>query len=480
MLPRYFSALIWFVFFLNASSWAQHSSVEARIPAKYKNSIWSVSVRDSQGEEQVNHFSDRLVTPASNLKLLTSAALLSELGPNYSPKTYITLVSHQTDHRTDRKVVFNGDVMIFGTGDPGIGFSKDDKPYDFFITLSDFLKKEGISTISGDLIANISAFDDEMIPAAWEHYDLSFYYAVPISPLAFLRNTFFYQVSTGNSENERRISTFPEFIDRFSIIDKQSVSVRNAKYNEYYRRDLGSYTIHVRSELPTNFTETEYFSVPNPAEYFLMVAKEMLKANGIEIGGNMVISHDPVDRTLADVQIEGKRLDFWLTQINSKSDNFVTEMLVRNALVSQGKDSVGFSDGLTWIKQFASSINLDTTAMALTDASGLSSSNLITPSDLTKMLWKMQDHPQFEVYEQSLGRHGQEGTLFYRFAKRKWKSQFRGKSGYISGSRMLSGYLVTAKGNTVSVSIATNHFVDKVSQIDRIQEEIIDWIYQEY
>lgn len=460
--------------------WSQNPAVEQRIPAKYKNSVWSVSVRDVGGKEIVQHHSHQLITPASNLKLLTSAALLSRLGPDYAPKTYIHLKPESSASTNSQNNTFSGDLIIFGTGDPGIGFSKDDTPFEFFNEIVRFLKDRGISNISGDVVANISAFDDELIPQAWEFYDLSFYYAVPISPLAFMRNTFFYQVSAGPNENQRSISTFPEFITDFSIVDRQHVSARNSKYKEYYRRDLGTYTIHVRSDLPTNFVETEYFSVPNPAEYFLNVAKSIFAQNGIEVEGTFTSSHQKMDVNSADHVLSGKTLEYWLTQINSKSDNFVTEMLVRNALVAHGQDSVGFSEGLKWVTSFAASIDLDTTAMALTDVSGLSSSNLITTSDLSKMLWKMWGHPQAEVYRKSLGRNGEQGTLAYRFGKRKWKSQFQGKSGYISGARTLSGYLITKKGNTVSLSIATNHFVDKVAHIDRVQEDIIDWIYQEY
>jgi D-alanyl-D-alanine carboxypeptidase/D-alanyl-D-alanine-endopeptidase (penicillin-binding protein 4) len=59
-------------------------------------------------------------------------------------------------------------------------------------------------------------------------------------------------------------------------------------------------------------------------------------------------------------------------------------------------------------------------------------------------------------------------------------NNFKGKSGYMSGVRTLSGYLKTKTGDRIIVSMAANNFGGKVSPIDAIHEEILMYLYEKY
>ena len=59
-------------------------------------------------------------------------------------------------------------------------------------------------------------------------------------------------------------------------------------------------------------------------------------------------------------------------------------------------------------------------------------------------------------------------------------NNLKGKSGFKGGVRTLSGYMNTASGKRIIVSIATNHFIDKVSVIDRVHTQILEQLYNNY
>lgn len=76
--------------------------------------FWSIVVRDTTGHYLINYHGSHLFTPASNMKLLTSAVALEELGPNFRYKTYMYGTGHLKDS------VWVGNIVIRGSGDPSI------------------------------------------------------------------------------------------------------------------------------------------------------------------------------------------------------------------------------------------------------------------------------------------------------------------------------------------------------------------------
>jgi len=132
------------------------------------------------------------------------------------------------------------------------------------------------------------------------------------------------------------------------------------------------------------------------------------------------------------------------------------------------------------IKEFAYKANTDTSLIAMSDASGMASRNLITAKSLSSILNYMRGHRYFNTYKQSLSVSGVDGTLGHRMKLRPLRENVIGKSGYISGVRTLSGYLSTRAGRTITFSIAANNYITKTSRIDSLQEEILHILYNNF
>lgn len=444
------------------------------------DAFWSVVVRDSAGSllERYNH--RKLVRPASNLKLLTSAAILDELGSTFSYKTYVYGVGRQENN------IWKGDIIIRGSGDPSISgtFYNDDRFYVFekFFQTFDSL---GITRIDGNLIGNDSYFDQQPYPKGWSWEDLSFYYGVEISALSFNENAIDLEVFADDGIGETpRIQWFPFETDYVDFINEQIITPPGTEYDEFYRRLLGTNTIILRSKLPQGYYEEESLSVMNASLFFMDTFKEYLEDGGIELGGQIVVDNQPRDwnngRYRKLVVHQSKPLSQLLRQINRESSNFYTEMLLKTA-AAEKYEAVGTTDlGISLVKDFADRMGIDTTDVEMSDGSGMSPVTLLSPEDLTHLLVRMQFHPEFETYKQSFSNGAVDGSLEHRFGNTPLAGRVYGKTGYVSGVRALSGYLEASSGQVIVFSIFTNNYSNKTSYIDYLHETLLKDLYHAY
>lgn len=450
----------------------KHNSVD--------NAYWSLTVRDSTGKVLESYNTEKLIRPASNLKLLTAATVLDELGPDYTFKTRMYGMGNQVGD------IWQGSIVFRGVGDPSISgtFYDDDRLY----VLDKFyqaLKEQGITRISGNLIGNDAYFDSKPYPDGWSWDDLSFYYAVPINALSFNNNTVDLTVyARGNVGDEPAIEWFPFDTDYVEFVNNQTITPANATYNEYYQRLLGTNTIILESTLPRGYVEKEELSITNPPLYFLDTIKKYFEDGGIEIDGHLIVESNVHDWNTSSYKQLGMHqshpLGDLIEQLNKESSNFYAEMLLKAAAAEHFKTQGTTDLGISLIESFSASIGINTSDISISDGSGMSATNLISTRDLSTLLVAMRRHQYFDSFRNSLAIAGRDGSLEHRFHNSKLEGQIRAKTGYISGVRALSGYLKTKSNKTLIFSIATNHYTVDTSHIDSIHESILAKLYERY
>lgn len=444
------------------------------------NAFWSIAVRDSTGRMIESYQPDKLIRPASNLKLLTSAAILNRLSPDFTYKTPVYGVG------TLKESVWAGDLVIRGVGDPSISGTlyKGDR-FHVFQQMFAALDSLGIKVIDGNIIGNESYFDDEPYPKGWSWDDLSFYYGVEISALSFNNNCVDLEVfAEGGVGDTPKIQWFPYDTDFVEFINEQVIAPRDTEYEEYYRRMLGTNTIILRSKLPKGYYETESLSVANPTRYFLDTFSQYLEDSGIEVRGSLGIDQQTqewsTDQYHKLFEHQSQPVATLIKQINKESDNFFTEMMLKT-MAAEVYDTRGSTDlGVRQVKAFADSMGMDTSTVVMSDGSGMSPKTLMSTADLTQFLVKMQHSPLFNTYHSSLSVSGVDGTFKNRFGKSALTGAISGKSGYISGVRAISGYMETNSNNRIIFSIITNHYTSKTKTVDTVQEQILEWLYEHY
>lgn len=447
--------------------------------APNQEAFWSVTVRDHQGYILEKHNSDKVIIPASNQKLVTTAALLDHFGADYQFKTVIYGEGSLSEGTWD------GDLIIVGSGDPSIsGDLYDGNRYHVFESYVRQLKEAGIQRINGKLIADVSLFDEQVYPKGWDWYDFSFYYAVQVSPLSFNNNTVDLEVfADGNIGDTPRITWFPDSTDYVTFINQQVITHPNTEYDEYYRRELGGNTITLGSTLPQGYYEDESLSVNDPPVYFLHSFRNYMAENGIEVEGELEVSYDGLQTSgMEPLAIHqsypmGKLIEW----TNKESDNFYTEMMTKTLSAQKSGVKGSFEDGISQIREFLFEIGLDTMHVQMNDASGMAGGNFNTTENLSKLLVEMQSHECFEAYFSSMSVAGIDGTLAHRMKGTPLYNNFKGKSGFVTGVRTLSGYMNARSGKQLIVSIGTNNYIsEKVRPIDSVHEKILMYLYNKY
>ncbi|MTI89660.1 MAG: D-alanyl-D-alanine carboxypeptidase/D-alanyl-D-alanine-endopeptidase [Balneolaceae bacterium] len=440
--------------------------------------FWSVTVRNTDNEILESLHSDKLIIPASNQKLLTTAAVLDEFGGEYQFETIIYGEGSLEGNN------WKGDLIIKGSGDPSIsGDLYENNRYHVFEKLTGQLHEMGIERVTGRLLADVSLFDRQLYPKGWSWDDFSFYYGVQISPLSFNNNAVDLEVfAEGGIGETPRIDWFPDSTEYVEFDNQQLITHPDIDYDEYYRRALGANRIVLGSTLPKGYYEDESLSIHNPALFFLDSFHEYAEQNGIKIeGGNAILEENSIIETPNVLAIhKSKPLSELVAWANKESDNFYLEMFTKKLSATKSKMPGSFEDGILQVRTFLHELGIDTALVLMNDGSGMASGNYTTTGIISDVLTKMQVHDQFEAYIQSLAVSGVDGTLAHRTKGTEIYKKFRGKTGYVSGVRTLSGYLDTLSGDRIVVSIATNHYAGKVKPVDSFHEQILQYLYEKY
>jgi D-alanyl-D-alanine carboxypeptidase/D-alanyl-D-alanine-endopeptidase (penicillin-binding protein 4) len=100
---------------------------------------------------------------------------------------------------------------------------------------------------------------------------------------------------------------------------------------------------------------------------------------------------------------------------------------------------------------------VDSTQILLSDGSGLSSSNLVSPLAFTQLLRFMRRHPRYLTFAAGLPQAGANGSLRNRFMATPLAGRVRAKTGSISRVNSLSGYIELGTGRNLIFSVQANH-----------------------
>jgi D-alanyl-D-alanine carboxypeptidase/D-alanyl-D-alanine-endopeptidase (penicillin-binding protein 4) len=138
-----------------------------------QHAVWAIDIEDESGRVLYQRNAHTLVVPASNRKLFAAATVVNCLG---------------LDHQFATELWLDGrDLVLRGGGDPSLGgrYYRRDLTFSPFI---EALQRRGITSIDGDLIADVSLFDRVTIPPSWKVGFLGETYAVPVDALAYNEN----------------------------------------------------------------------------------------------------------------------------------------------------------------------------------------------------------------------------------------------------------------------------------------------------
>jgi len=375
--------------------------------------------------------------PASNLKIVTTAAALAYLGPDFKFETSVW--GGDIDKSNG---VMEGNLYLRGTGDPTFmtPFTKD--PMAVFRKAVKDLKKKGIRVINGDLVGDDSAFDREFLGRGWKPRYLLDDYAAPAGALSVNANYIDVGIRNG------KVIMYPDN-GYVNVSRKKSKSGRT-----YIIRKLGTDNVYVYSYKGGRVGRG--LTIHNPSKLTTSAFGKLLKKHGIKIAGKVrLIREDERDYTSDRTKLfshESPPLYKIVRETNKESDNVCAQHLFKAiGYYVKGKGTCNNSNEA--IRDFLKKAGVNTSGFIMADGSGLSEYSRITPVQFCQLLAYMYKHPQKKPFFSSLPVAGKDGTLAYRMRG----FHVYAKTGSLKGHIALSGYVKTNAGQMLVFSVMTNY-----------------------
>jgi D-alanyl-D-alanine carboxypeptidase len=174
--------------------------------------------------------------------------------------------------------------------------------------------------------------------------------------------------------------------------------------------------------------------IANPEFRVAETLTQRLKSIGVRVGGRPKSGAGPPDYARKLVaKVRSPRLASMMRFMNRKSSNFFAEVLGKLLAVQRSGPPGTIAKGARGIEAWAARYNV---RVAAHDASGLSSSNRVSPRGLTRLLGVAQKRPWGKRLRSTLPTGG-EGTL----ENRLHGVRVRAKTGTLDGVSTLSGWV---------------------------------------
>jgi serine-type D-Ala-D-Ala carboxypeptidase/endopeptidase (penicillin-binding protein 4) len=392
------------------------------------------------GEIVYSRNADKALIPASNMKLVTTIAALSQLGGDFE---FITRIL------ADGKIAggtLGGNLCIIGGGDPNIsGRFQNGDPLALFRDWAAELKKHGISKVSGDLQYDSTLFGGEAFCEGWPDDQYINWYCAEVSALAFNDNCIGIRVLPTSAGKPAKIELTPD-TGYVTIVNETTTAAgkKGAEIGIVRPRDGNTITIKGKVFEQATWGYFVDVTVHDPAAYAATVLKETLAREGVTVAGTIkpvTLTNDDIKRCTLLIEHKASLIEA-LQPINTNSQNLHAEMLFRQlGLRYAGKGS--FKTSRAAAGAFLEEQGLLAEGFHIEDGSGLARDNRVSPMLLAKLLKIVADSEQFEAFKGSLAVAGESGTLEKRLTDKAIEGKVFAKTGYINGVHALSGYVLT-------------------------------------
>ena len=399
---------------------------------------------------------DRPLLPASTLKILTSAAALALLKPEFLYQTRIF-----ADAPIDAAGTVAGNLYIQGFGAP-------DLIAESWWLLAKRLSALGLRRVDGDLVADESYFDTVRRPPGWPQLAADSWYNAPVGALSCNFNVVTVTVD----------ATAPTIVLANPVLNRATTTTGPNSLSVSRSFENGQNGLVVTGTIRRGSGPAVFHrAVEEPALYALHTFREIARSERIEIKGNLAVGAVP-DKARELHAHESRPLGALVRDMNKNSNNFMAEMLVKT-LAAQFVGTPGTTAaGLDVIRNYIAGLGIDVSGVRLMDGSGLSDEDRVPARVLAEVLARFWD--DFEIGPElvaSLPIGGADGTLDERFGGEGSRRRVRAKTGRIAGALTLAGYAANRDGRTLAFVVLAGRprgTIDAVHRaIDRLVDEVV-------
>jgi serine-type D-Ala-D-Ala carboxypeptidase/endopeptidase (penicillin-binding protein 4) len=446
----------------------------------------ALSLRNPSGKIVYQYNGEKSLIPASNIKVITTAAALGVLGEDFHYQTKLEYDGIITDG------ILTGNIYVTGTGDPSLGSSRfrefpdADKLLEIF---SDKIIQTGIKKISGSIIADETGFDKNATPENWMWTDIGNYYGAPAYGINFNENLYklYFMPGIKSGDSTSVLRTDP-VIPGMEFINNVKTGAAGSGDNAYIYGAPYSYLRFLSGTIPAGNIEFSIKgSVPVPSFLLIDNLSRKLIAKGIEmnippVGIHVGAIHElplhesPQQRQIKQILSEQERKIIYvhnsttLKEIvkatNGSSINLYAEALLKTVGYKIKKNG-GTKAGVKSVKEYWGKKGIDTSGFFMNDGSGLSATNAISANVFSHVLYLISKEPYSGSFYESLPVCGVSGTMKSLGKGTVAEGKIAAKTGSINKVICYTGYVTIRNGDRYSFSLMANNFDGTTSEIVR-------------
>lgn len=427
---------------------------------------WGLVVTTLEGKELVAINPDDRFVPASNTKLFTTLAVFRNFTGLDQPDT-----ASATSLRIESELDGSTDIVLTGNGDATLG----DGPQcqtNCLARLADAIVNYGFATIR-DVIGDDRLFPDERWSPGWSWNNLETRSGTAISALTVNDNELALYVSPGAAAGDPAIAKFREADDLYDLVN-EAVTVETGETDLYVEHRPNTPAARLYGQIAlTDKEQVLAMGVDDPALQAATRLRRLLEKRGLTVTGDAIARRRP--STMADdptkrpegspaprppaptgteiVRLQPGPLIDDLRFTLKVSQNLHAELVLRRLGLIEGAGSA--AEGLAIVEKMLTEAGLPRSAWDLSDGSGMSTYNRITPRGMTKLLRWTQTQPWAADFRSALPGSG-EGTLARRFRGTALDGKIFAKTGSLNAVNALSGFMTAASGRTLVFAAYAN------------------------
>lgn len=429
---------------------------------------WGVMVVSlDRGDTLFAHNPDRPMAPASTLKLFTTAAMFYYLGPDFRYSTY-TLADGDVENG-----VLQGDLILYGTGDPTIAGRLGAGSAAILRELADSVVASGIREVAGDVVGDGSYFDSAWLGTGWSVSNLMAAYSAPVGALSLSENVVSMRVRPGPQVGGPAVITTMPPTQGLAVINEVETVAGGGSSVRFEHTDRG---IRVHGRIGQRHGGvSRSLPVVDPTNYTAAAFRAILEEQGVRVHGAVRTVYEPDQSRVslagrpaerdaaAPPRVVGIHLSRDLREIAGVTNQISQNLYAEAMLKTVGRVALGEGSaqaGARAIQYFLEcEAAVDSTALRILDGSGLSRLNRITPRATVHLLSAMTVNPDWEDFWETLpeaGPRARSAGGLRRMQGTPAAGNLRAKTGTINSVSGLAGYVRAANGERLAFSILAN------------------------
>lgn len=433
-----------------------------------RNANVSLLVKDlSTGSNLYEFRPNNGVVPASTMKVVTTATALELLGADFRFETCLEI-----DGKVGKDSVLNGNLYIKGGGDPTLGSEKiGDK--DFMLQWLKAIKNAGIKQIKGQIIADVSLYDDEGVNPRWTWEDIGNYYAPGIYGISYLDNSFKLVLSSGKiGSTPQIVKTIPEIPGL--VIENYLKSTTIGFDSAYFYGAPHSAQRTIYGEIPANRSSfIVKGDIPNPGLLLAQHLYQKLLENKFSVFGFPTDKYDASIKRQVIYKYYSPALAEIIKETNYKSNNHFAEAIFRYLGTKYEAKKASANASIQVIRDYWKSKSLPVSQLVQYDGSGLSPTDMVSATFFVELLTYMDRVSKNKTaFFNSLPVAGESGTLATFLEKTPLKGKVHAKSGTLAGVKCYAGY-IEKKGKKYAFALLVNNANGSSKSVIKKMEEFL-------